>query len=122
MTHPRTRVAARLLGAGAGVALVAGLPAVAAAHGLSAVYQSPLPLAVYLAGAAVTVALSFAFVLARDLRAAPATDTRVVAVPRALRATLRAIGLVGHLAEELRNPLAREIWERTEEEASSDAR
>ena len=95
MNHHRARVPARLLGAGAGVALVAGLPAVAAAHGLSAVYQSPLPLAVYLAGAAVTVALSFAFVLARDLRAAPATDTRVVAVPRALRVTLRAVGLVG---------------------------
>ncbi len=28
----------------------------------------------------------------------------------------RAIGLVGHLAEEMRNPLAREIWERAEGE------
>jgi len=28
----------------------------------------------------------------------------------------RAIGLVGHIAEEMRNPLAREIWERTEGE------
>jgi hypothetical protein len=27
----------------------------------------------------------------------------------------------GHLAEELRNPLAREIWERIEEEASAYA-
>jgi len=28
----------------------------------------------------------------------------------------RAVGLVGHLAEEMKNPLAREIWERVEEE------
>lgn len=28
----------------------------------------------------------------------------------------RAVGLVGHLAEEMRNPLAREIWERAESE------
>lgn len=28
----------------------------------------------------------------------------------------RAIGLVGHLSEEMRNPVAREIWERTEHE------
>jgi citrate synthase len=28
----------------------------------------------------------------------------------------------GHLAEELRNPLAREIWERTEEECSAHVR
>ena len=67
----------------------------AAAHGLSPVYQSPLPLAVYLAGAAMAVALSFVFVLARDLRASPAADTRVVAVPRALRAALRLVGLAG---------------------------
>jgi citrate synthase len=31
----------------------------------------------------------------------------------------RAIGLVGHIAEELRSPLARTIWERVEEEASA---
>lgn len=31
----------------------------------------------------------------------------------------RAVGLVGHIAEELRNPLARDIWERVEEESSS---
>lgn len=34
----------------------------------------------------------------------------------------RAIGLVGHLAEEIRNPVAREIWDRVDEEASQDVR
>lgn len=34
----------------------------------------------------------------------------------------RAIGLVGHLAEEARNPIALEIWQRTEDEASSHLR
>jgi citrate synthase len=34
----------------------------------------------------------------------------------------RAIGLVGHIAEEIRNPVAREIWDRVDEEASTDVR
>jgi citrate synthase len=34
----------------------------------------------------------------------------------------RAIGLVGHIREELKNPLAREIKTRAEEEASSHRR
>ena len=95
MTPARVRVPARLLGAGAGLALAAGLPTVAFAHGLTPLYQSPLPLAVYLAGAAATVALSFLFVLARDMRAAPATESRVVTVPGPLRLALRIIGLGG---------------------------
>lgn len=40
---------------------------------------------------------------------------------RGLAVMGRAIGLVGHIAEEARNPLARDIWERVEEEASSHA-
>ncbi len=87
-----------LLGRSAGI-LAAGLvmlggPVVALGHGLSASYQSPLPLAVYLAGAAATVALSFVFVLARDVRAAPVEPGRVAAVPWVVRYGLRGIGLL----------------------------
>jgi hypothetical protein len=86
---------ARLTGVGAALAAVFGLPAVASAHGLSAAYQSPLPLAVYLAGAGITVALSFAFVLGRDMRARPVEPGRVVAVPALVRSGLRVVGLLG---------------------------
>ena len=34
----------------------------------------------------------------------------------------RAVGLVGHIAEELRRPIARQIWERIEEESSAHAK
>ena len=33
----------------------------------------------------------------------------------------RAVGLVGHIAEELRNPIARSLWERTEAEVTAAA-
>jgi hypothetical protein len=76
-------------------AVLLALPGAVAAHGLSPVYQSPLPLAVYLVGAAVTVALSFAFVLARDMRAGPIPEGRIVAVPAPLRVILRLVGIIG---------------------------
>ena len=91
---PRTGLA-RLTGLSLGLAAVLGAPAVVTAHNLSAVYQSPLPLAVYLAGAATTVALSFVFVLARDMRAAPTPPGRVVHVPAPIRIVLRVLGVVG---------------------------
>ncbi len=84
---------AALLGT-AGVALLA--PATVLAHNLSAVYESRLPLAVYLVGAAITVGLSFIFVLVRDVRAdrpAPLTDGHLP--PAALRGILRVLGIVG---------------------------
>ncbi len=90
----------RLRRLGAGVAGALGLslllPAAAAAHTLSATYESRLPLAVYLVGAATTVALSFAFVIVRDVRAAapPATGAGFLP-PAPIRHGLRLAGLVG---------------------------
>jgi hypothetical protein len=82
----------------AAVPLVAfAAPAIVAGHGLDATYQSRLPLAVYLAGAAGTVALSFAFVLLRDLRAAPAAIGPASHSPAWLRGLLRTVGLIAWL-------------------------
>jgi citrate synthase len=41
---------------------------------------------------------------------------------RGIGVMARAVGLVGHLLEEARNPMALEVWERIEEEASSHLR
>ena len=75
------------------VALLAA-PSPALAHGLLGRLESPLPLAVYLAGAAMAVALSFAFVILRDVRAAADRPARTVAVPRPVVVGLRAVGLL----------------------------
>ena len=40
---------------------------------------------------------------------------------RGIAVISRAIGLVGHIAEEMRNPIAREIWDRTEHEVTRNA-
>ncbi|HET9085559.1 MAG TPA: hypothetical protein VFN41_14260 [Candidatus Limnocylindrales bacterium] len=75
------------------IALVA--PAAVLAHTLNASYTSRLPLAVYLAGAAATVALSFIFVLVRDVRAdRPDTSAPGRLPPAWLRILLRVLGLV----------------------------
>jgi hypothetical protein len=87
-----------LRGAVAGTVVLAGFaaPAVALGHSLTAVYRSPLPLAVYLVGAAVTVGLSFAFVLLRDVRADPPDPNAPAKLPPAwIRIGLRVVGLVG---------------------------
>ncbi len=77
-----------------GVALAA--PAAATAHQLSRSFESRLPLAVYVVGAAAAVGLSFAFVLLRDLRATPPpTDAPGRTVPAVIRGTLRAVGVIG---------------------------
>jgi hypothetical protein len=90
-----TGVLGRVAGVALGLGAMFGVPAITSAHGLSPVYQSPLPLSVYLVGAAVTVALSFLFILARDVRAPEIVDGRLVRVPAVLRVVLRAIGLIG---------------------------
>ena len=69
----RQRVRAAVVAA-VGVVLLAA-PAAVSAHALNVTYQSRLPLAVYLAGAALTVALSFAFVMLADVRAEPPAPT-----------------------------------------------
>ncbi len=65
------------------------------AHSLSNTYQSRLPLIVYLAGAAIAVGLSFAFLLVADVRAEPPVLPAGRVPPRWLRLLLRAIGLIG---------------------------
>ena len=73
------------------------VPTPALAHGLVGRLESPLPLAVYLAGAALAVALSFAFVILRDVRAPADPPAHTVTVPLPLVLGLRAIGLIGWL-------------------------
>ena len=82
-----SRRLARAAGAGAGLAIaLLALPAGAAAHALSKSFESRLPLAVYLAGAGGAVALSFLFVLVRDVRAEPPpAEGRHLGVPAPIR-------------------------------------
>lgn len=92
-----SRLATRL-GAAIGLALglAAALPAAVAAHNLNPTYQSRLPLAVYVVGAATTVALSFAFVIVRDVRAAPPDlDAPGTLPPAWIRYPLRFLGAFG---------------------------
>jgi len=87
------RLAAGLAGA---LGLALAVPASVAAHTLSTTYESRLPLAVYLVGAATTVALSFAFVIVRDVRAVAPPSTGAGFLPPApIRYVLRAVGLLG---------------------------
>jgi hypothetical protein len=91
-----TRAARHLAGAAAAALAALFVPATVSAHALTAQYESRLPLVVYLAGAGSAVALSFAFVLLRDLRAnPPPADAPRFLPPAPLRVALRAIGLVG---------------------------
>ena len=71
-------------------------PSGALAHSLDTTYQSRLPLVVYLIGAAMAVALSFAFLLLADVRADPPPAPGPGKLPPAwLRNGLRAVGLIG---------------------------
>jgi hypothetical protein len=87
------RVARLLGGLGVGGALLAA-PASVVAHTLNRTYESQLPLVVYLAGAGLAVALSFAFVLVRDLRAEPAPrDEATFELAGPVRVVLRVLGV-----------------------------
>jgi hypothetical protein len=80
----------------AGAALLMGLPASASAHALTEQYQAPLPLVAYIAGAALAVAMSFAFVMLRTPRppGRAVADRPIRKVPAWLRNGLSAIGLI----------------------------
>ncbi len=95
----RLRAAARRGASWLAVAVLAGLalPSPALGHELVGRLDSPLPLAVYLAGAAMAVALSFAFVLLRDVKAPAPVEPRIVRAPGWLVGGIRAIGLIGWL-------------------------
>jgi hypothetical protein len=94
MSTPRIGRRVLALAPVVGFLLVAG-PATALAHSLSNTYQSRLPLIVYLAGAAIAVGLSFAFLLIADVRADPPVTTTGRVPPAALRYLLQALGLLG---------------------------
>jgi hypothetical protein len=68
-----------------------------AAHGLSGVYDAPLPLAVYVLGAAVAVGLSFVFAFLSQGTWRPRDPEPLRRVPRAVVLVLRAVGLVAWL-------------------------
>ncbi|HEY8437839.1 MAG TPA: hypothetical protein VIK65_04410 [Candidatus Limnocylindrales bacterium] len=97
MTRVRRRWRSIVVVIPAIAALLLGGPAVALAHTLNNTYQSRLPLVVYLAGAAIAVGLSFAFLLVADVRADPPAIGEGRVPPRWLRVLLRAIGLIGWL-------------------------
>jgi hypothetical protein len=84
----------RAIGVALGVGLVAGMAAPVAAHSLQGLYESPLPLVVYLAGAGIAVALSFVFVLLRDSPASVPPLGPSQPVPGWLRVGLRSLGLL----------------------------
>ena len=92
MRHARRERFGAAVSVAIGYALL--VPTGVAAHTLNATYESRLPLAVYLAGAAITVALSFAFVITRDVRAAPHIDAPGSLPPAIIRRGLQAIGLL----------------------------
>jgi len=69
-------------------------PSPALGHGMVGRFESPLPLGLYLAGAVMAVALSFAFVILRDIQAPVTSPARQVTVPRPLVSGLRGVGLL----------------------------
>ena len=94
LTPRARRIAASLPIVGA---VLLAAPATVLGHTLSNTYQSRLPLIVYLAGAAIAVGLSFAFLLIADVRADPPVTGPGRVPPGGLRLLLRAIGLIGWL-------------------------
>jgi hypothetical protein len=91
-----TRAALRLAGVSSVALALFALPDIVTGHALEGTYVSQLPLVAYLTGAGLAVALSFAFILLRDLSAdPPPADAPRVLPPAPLRIALRTIGLIG---------------------------
>jgi hypothetical protein len=85
----------RLVGIGtAGAAWLLLLPDAVLGHVLVGAFHSPIPLPVYLAGAAAAVALSFGAVLLLDRVSLGTSHPREYHVPAWLRTGLRAAGLL----------------------------
>lgn len=73
-------------------------PLAASAHTITEKYSAPLPLVIYVAGAALAVAMSFLFVSLRQRRTTPAASiARPREVPRPVRWMLRTLGLLAWL-------------------------
>lgn len=80
----------------AATSVALAMPSVALAHQLTDRYQAPLPLVIYIAGAALAVGMSFVFVILRSAApvAAEPVEARPRNVPAWLRALLHGIGIV----------------------------
>ena len=76
---------------------LAALPVPVFAHQIGDSFRSPLPLAVYLLGAAVAVGVSFALAFRTDPVAEHPASRRIRRFPRLARAVLRVIGVVAWL-------------------------
>ena len=85
----------RALAAACVMGLLLAVPMPVLAHGLVGRLVSPLPLVVYVTGAALAVAMSFAFVLLREQREPQVAVGRPARAPRWLVVMVRAIGLIG---------------------------
>jgi len=84
------------LGVPATAAVALALPSAALGHSLTERYQAPLPLIVYIIGAALAVAMSFVFVMLRNSRAeaTEAVEAAPRPVPKWLSGLLMALGIV----------------------------
>ena len=89
--------AARAVVVAALTAWLALLPMPVLAHQIGASFRSPLPLAVYVLGAAVAVGVSFALAFRTDPVTEPAVSPRIRHFPRWARAALRTLGVVAWL-------------------------
>ncbi len=98
MHRPGHRTLRLAAGMPAAAGFVLAMPQTVLAHQLTDRYQAPLPLVVYIAGAALAVAMSFVFVILRNpAKARPPEEARPRTVPGWLRAFLQVVGIVAWL-------------------------